>query len=149
MRKLFALFGFFILCFNLEAQEKVKPEILFHKNYLTGYIGLLEYNINYERNLFLFPKSYSNIRIGLGEWSDLQGDGRIYNLTFVHLFGRKLSHIELNFGMNYINGKTKYGNFFYPIGFIGYRYEELKGKIIIRAGFSSWSFFNVGFGFKF
>lgn len=98
----YSLIIFLLLNLNMTAQEGKIPDTKNAKNYITAYFGMFEYNINYERNLFLFHRSYSNIRTGFGQMNNLQASGYVYNLTLVQVLGRKSSHFEFNIGVKYI-----------------------------------------------
>ena len=139
-----------LLSRNLKAQESTIPDIRNSKNYATGYLGMFEYNLNYERNLFQFHRSYSNIRTGFGQMNNLQASGYVYNLTLVHLLGRQSSHLEINIGVKYIKVPANDAqSTFYPDLFLGYRFEKPDGNFIWRAGLSGLSLINVGAGLKF
>jgi hypothetical protein len=147
---LYTLIIFFLLALNLKAQESTTPGIPNRKNYVTAYFGMFEYNLNYERNLFQFHRSYTNIRTGFGQMNNLQATGYVYNLTLVHLLGRQSSHFEFNIGVKYIKVPANdTQSTFYPDLFLGYRFEQLDGNLIWRAGLSGLSLINVGAGFKF
>ena len=94
---------------------------------------------DYERNIFRWPGSYTNIRAGLGYFNDLQGGGREYGATMVHLIGKKNSHLEINLGIKYIvNNKENAnpgGKGFIPDMFVGYRYEKPGDSFVFRIGF--------------
>lgn len=147
---IYTLIIFLLLKLNINAQESTIPNIDNYKNYITAYIGMFEYNFNYERNLFIFPKSYSNIRTGFGQMNNLQATGYVYNLTMVHVLGRQASHLEFNIGVKYIKVPSKNDqSTFYPDLFLGYRFEKPNGRFIWRAGLSGLSIINVGAGLKF
>ena len=118
------------------------------KNYIGIYVGLIELNISYERNIIQRPKSQSNLRIGVGYLSDLQVEGRTINATAVQMFGKNNSHLELNLGAKYFFNKTEENNFFLPEVYVGYRFDKPDGKYIFRFGVSYPSLLNIGLGIK-
>ncbi len=66
------------------------------RNNINAYIGLIEYNINYERNIIQNSKSHSNVRFGFGHGAFfVAGEGKYVNAALVHLMGRKNSHLEI------------------------------------------------------
>jgi hypothetical protein len=147
---IYLLIIFFLLTLNIKAQEGKIPGTENSRNYITAYFGMFEYNLNYERNLFLFRSSYSNIRTGFGQMNNLQATGYVYNLTLVQVLGRQASHFEFNIGVKYIQVPANNGqSTFYPDLFIGYRFEKPDGNFIWRAGLSGLSLINVGAGLKF
>jgi len=127
-------------------EQLVTPE----RNYITVYTGLFEVNVNYERNILMFRHSYSNIRTGIGLWNNLQAYGNEYNITAVHLIGRKSSHFEIDAGIKYLQVTSDNAdNIFYPDLFIGYRLEKPDGRFLFRTGLSGLSVINIGTGIKF
>src|SRR3954454_21512766 len=73
------------------------------RNNIKVYVGVLEGNINYERNISQRPKSYSNLRLGFGHAAFLNaGEGNYINPAFVHLIGEKSSHLEIDLGIKYM-----------------------------------------------
>ena len=57
------------------AQEKMLPPEFKYRNSINSYIGLIELNFNYERNLLQRTHSYTNMRAGFGYWTNLQLEG--------------------------------------------------------------------------
>jgi hypothetical protein len=115
-------------------------------------VGLISYNFNYERNIFQFPKSYTNIRIGYGKWNDWQNRGTGYIATLVHLIGQQNSHLELNLGLRHRIGEREDVDipYFLPDLFAGYRYEKPYGAFTFRVGLTNYvDLFGLGIGFKF
>jgi hypothetical protein len=145
------------LCFNTEAQDTLSPPVKFLRNGISVYAGVAELNLNYERNLILHPKFYSNIRMGIGIGMIAAGqtwvEGKYVNPSLVQVFGRGNSHIEIDLGFKYmyVNSITDPSFFqsFIPDLFAGYRYEKPGGELIFRAGNNYPTFINVGIGAKF
>ncbi len=135
--------------FNLLAQEKTSPAELTYRNSFNAYVGLIELNINYERNIMQRPHSYSNIRAGYGYWTNLQLEGKCIETAFVHVLGRKSSHPEFNLGIKYIIDKAGKENALVPLLYTGYRYEAPEGRFVFRMGLAFPSIFNLGIGYKF
>jgi len=135
--------------FSLTAQEKTSPIELKYKNSINAYIGLIELNINYERNILQRPHSYSNIRAGYGYWTNLQLEGKCLETAFVHVLGRKTSHPEFNLGIKYIIDNAGKDNAVLPLLYAGYRLENPEGRFIFRMGIAFPSIFNLGIGYKF
>ena len=134
---------------NLMARENYNPSEFKYLNSFNSYVGLIEFSFNYERNIIQSRKSYSNIRAGYGYWTNLQLEGKCYEIAFVHLIGRKNSHPELNLGIKYIVDNAGKENAILPDIFAGYRYENPEGRFIFRIGLAFPSIFNMGIGFKF
>lgn len=134
---------------SIMAQGKDNPTEIKYLNSVNSYIGLIEYNFNYERNIIQSPRSYSNIRAGYGYWTNLQLEGQCYEVAFVHLLGRKNSHPEFNLGIKYIVDKAGKENAVLPDIFAGYRYENPEGRFVFRIGLAFPSIFSMGIGFKF
>jgi len=142
------------ICINNNAQIKDNHLSDFNSNSINGYIGFVELNINYERNIFYRPKSFTNIRFGIGYGAfATAGEGLYLNPAIVHLIGKKNSFLELDLGFKYIVAYTglnaEYSEFLLPDFFAGYRYERPDGKRIFRIGISWPTLLNVGMGFKF
>lgn len=112
------------------------------------YIGLIEYNINYERRIIQLQKSYTNIRVGFGYWTDLQEEGNYYNAALAHILGKNKSHLEFNLGVKYLIARVSESNMFFPDIYAGYRFEKQDDRFDFRAGFANRSFINIGIGFK-
>lgn len=134
---------------NIIAQEKTAPAELKYLNSINSHIGLIELNINYERNIMQRPHSYSNVRAGYGYWTNLQLEGKCVDAAFVHVLGRKTSHPEFNLGIKYIIDKAGKDNTLLPLLYAGYRYENPEGRFIFRIGIAFPSIFNLGIGYKF
>jgi hypothetical protein len=150
MKRVYILMFLLYIVMQISLMGQEKEQDFKYRNYLTASYGPAEYSFNYERNLFNFQRSYSNIRAGLGEWSDLNGDWTAYNLSLVYLTGKqKSSHLESNAGVRYIRNDLKDAKFLYPDIFVGYRFENPEGWLLLRGGFSLISLFNLGAGIKF
>lgn len=139
----------FLASFNLIAQEKMLPAELKYRNSINSYIGLIELNFNYERNLLQRAHSYTNIRAGYGYWTNLQLEGACVEAVGVHVLGRKNSHPEFNLGVKYIIDKADKEDAVVPLLYAGYRFEEPDGRIVFRFGLTFPSIFNLGIGWKF
>lgn len=63
----------------------------------------MDANLNYERNILQLPKSYTNIRLGIGRanFSEFRTLAFYLNPSLVHLIGKRNSHLELNLGFKY------------------------------------------------
>jgi len=146
---------FLIFFFSyLKAQEIKNPASEIHRNSLNTYIGLFEYNFNYERNLSHRSKSYTNVRMGFGKGMFIvAGEGIYLNPSMIEFFGKGNSHLELDLGFKYMvtNSITNPSFFetFIPDIFAGYRYEKPSGSFIFRAGNNYPTLVNVGIGYKF
>lgn len=135
--------------FNIMAQEKNLSSELKYRNSINSYIGLIELNFNYERNLLQRNHSYTNIRAGCGYWTNLQLEGACVEVVGVHVLGRKNSHPEFNLGVKYIIDKADKEDAVVPLLYAGYRFEEPEGRIVFRFGLTFPSIFNLGLGWKF
>jgi hypothetical protein len=125
-----------------------------NRNCINLYLGLIEFNINYERNIIRHPQSLSNIRMGSGyAMFATASEGFYLNPAFVQLLGKNNSFLELDLGFKYIIGSNgmdpAYSKPLVSDFFIGYRHEKSDGKRIFRIGFNWPSIINVGLGFKF
>lgn len=140
--------GMFLLFTPLFAQVNDAAAVKPYKNVIGLYFGMIEYNINFERNIIQLAKSQTNLRVGFGYLTDLQVEGRTLNGTIVQMFGKHNSHLELNLGAKYFINKTENNNFFLPEVYVGYRHEKLEGRSIFRIGLSYPSVLNVGFGWR-
>ena len=134
-------------------QEKGSSTPEFRRNSINGYIGFVEYNINYERNIFQMPKSYTNLRMGFGYGAFvIAGEGIYLNPAIVHLIGKKHSFLELNLGFKYIVSydglDADYSKFLMPDFFAGYHFERPDGKRVFRVGINWPTLINIGIGFK-
>lgn len=138
----------------LSAQERSDHETKPLRNRIGVYLGLLEINLNYERNIIQRPKSYSNIRIGIGSFTDLQFGGKYINASLIQLLGKRKSHAEVDLGCKLFLAGTNLNfesprTFLIPDIYVGYRYENPENREFFRIGFSFPSLINVGGGFKF
>lgn len=134
---------------NLSAQVSNEKTELKYLNSFNSYVGLIELNINYERNFRQRPHSYSNARFGIGYWTNLQLEGNCVDAALVHVLGRENSHPEFNLGIKYIVDNAGKENAVVPLLYAGYRYENPQGRFIFRMGLAYPSIFNFGFGLKF
>jgi hypothetical protein len=130
------------------SQENGKISGRLPANNINTNISLADYNINYERNIFQRPKSFTNLRFGFGIINSSFDGGYYYNSSLVHLLGKKNSHLELNLGLKYAIQKG-YSNSFLPDIFAGYRYEKPSGLLIFRIGINLYTLYTVGIGIKF
>jgi hypothetical protein len=143
-----------VLTLNGKAQG-VDNSLKRARNSINAYLGLyVDININYERNIRQRSKSHSNVRLGFGHGSFLTaGEGGYINPAFVHLFGSKNSHIEVNIGIKYMLTNTipdaDFSDTVVPDIFMGYRYEKPSGGFIFRAGLNYPTLINLGIGYKF
>ena len=115
---------------------------------------MVEYNINYERNLLYSAITSTNIRVGGGIAAFLTaGTGTYLNLAAVQLLGKSSSHLELDLGLKYLitNSIVNPGlsESLVPDLFAGYRFEKPTGRLILRLGMNYPTLFNAGFGYKF
>lgn len=141
-----------LVCFsalNLIAQEKDNQIELKYQNSINSYIGLIELNFNYERNILQRPKSYTNFRVGYGYWTNLQLEGNCFEAAVVQVLGRKNSHPEFDLGIKYIIDKAGKDNAVVPLLYAGYRFDNPEGRFIFRFGLTFPSIFNLGIGYKF
>jgi hypothetical protein len=140
---------------HIYAQERVDSILDIKRNYVIGNISFEGITLNYERNIIQWSKSYTNMRIGIGLFNDLQGGGKQGLATLVHLFGKKKSHLELNLGIRYfVNSKNNLwpkSKYFYRDIFVGYRYEKPDGNFVFRIGYINphAAAIAIGLGFKF
>lgn len=131
------------------AQEKDNPTEIKYLNSINSYVGLIELNFNYERNILQRTHSYINVRAGYGYWTNLQLEGKCIEAAFVHVLGRKSSHPEFDLGIKYIIDKAGKENAVVPLLYAGYRFDDPEGRFIFRFGLTFPSIFNIGIGFKF
>lgn len=134
---------------GIMAQGKDNPTELKYLNSFNSYIGLIELNFNYERNIIQRPKSYTNVRAGFGYWTNLQLEGNCIEAAFVHMLGRENSHPEFNLGVKYIIDKAGKENAVVPLLYAGYRYDNPESRFIFKFGLTYPSIFNLGIGYKF
>lgn len=142
------------LSFNIDAQDVDNPSLKLLRNSINTYVGLIELNINYERNLKQRPKSHTNLRMGFGKAMFFTaGIGSYVNPSLVHIFGKGNSHLELDLGFKYmVTNSIENPNFsesFISDFFAGYRYEKPYGSFIFRAGNNYPTLINIGIGSKF
>jgi hypothetical protein len=111
-------------------------------------LGVVEYNIHYERNVAQLQKSYISMRAGFGFYTDMQNySGHYLNTSMIYLMGKKNSHLELDLGGKFmISGSNK--KLFLPDIFVGYRYEKPKKGGVFRIGIGS-PIIVIGGGLKF
>lgn len=135
---------------HIYAQENNNPSLTLRcRNSINVFIGFGDYNINYERNIFQRPKSYTNLKIGFGK-DESYMQGYYISPALVHLLGRKNSHLELDLGLKALIGPlAEDGTPFLPVIFAGYRYEKPAGNFIFRVGFEVFTAYNIGIGVKF
>lgn len=145
-----------LLCSTrLRAQESKKEPSKFHLNSIGIYLGALDFNLNYERNILQHRASYSNIRLGGGYFSSLGAQGAYLNPAFVHIFGKSSSHAEFNIGLKFFVTGSRQSVTSSEAPFVlfdlfgGYRYEPPAGRFFFRAGISVPSLINVGTGLRF
>ena len=158
MKKNYMLLGgaiglFISLSINVKAQDNGNSNFS-PRNYINVYVGLIEYNINYERNIVQRSKSFSNVRLGFGHASLLiGGEGKYINAAFIHLIGKKNSHLETNLGVKYMVSNSisdpQFSETLIPDAFLGYRYEKPLEGLIFRIGLNYPTFINLGTGYKF
>jgi hypothetical protein len=139
--------SFFISC-AINAQETTSAVKKLPRNNINTYVSFGEFNINYERNLILRPKSLTNIRMGFAIPTFNFFEGYYLNPSLVQLLGKKNSHLELNLGIKVIIYNGHYNDFI-PDAYVGYRYEKPGGGFIFRLGFNVYTAFTVGLGYKF
>ena len=123
-------------------------------NSINLYVGLFDVNVNYERNIVERSKSLSNLRLGFGyAMLFVAGEGYYVNGVYVHLFGAKNSHLEVNAGAKYMLTNSisdpAFSDQLIPEIYLGYRFEKPTGGIIFRTGLSYPTFVNLGLGYKF
>jgi hypothetical protein len=130
---------FSLTCVLNYAQERIDSTFHIKRNYIIGNVAFEGVTLNYERNIIQWSKSYTNIRIGVGLFNDLQGGGKQGIATLVHMFGKRTSHLELNLGIKYlVNSKENLWpskRYFYRDIFIGCRFEKPDGNFIFRIGY--------------
>jgi len=148
-KKKYILISCLFLSFSplLAQVNNTVPDKLY-KNVIGVYFGMIELNINYERNIIQRMKFYTNARVGFGYLTDMQVEGRTFNATIAQMFGMKNSHLELNLGLKYFIDKSGKDNFFLPEVYAGYRFDKPDGRFIFRLGLSYPSVLNIGIGTK-
>jgi hypothetical protein len=139
---------------DLYATNPATRQNTFLRNYIAAYLGIFEWNINYERNVFDLPRSYINLRLGIGSWVDQPGsggEGGFYvSPCFVLLTSKNPFHFEFDFGARVFAEKPPLPWSKYPFDiFLGCRYERREGKGAFRIGVNIPTMLNIGYGFKF
>ncbi len=143
----------FGIVYGVKAQDARKL-IDEKSNSINMYVGIFDVNLNYERNISQRLKSLSKLRFGFGYGMFLvAGEGYYINGAFVHLFGARNSHLEVNAGVKYmltnsISNPTLSDQLL-PDIFAGYRFEKPTGGFIFRAGLNYPTAINLGVGYKF
>lgn len=144
----------FLCCICIEAQEIGKPSSAEHPNVINGYVGLFEFNFNYERNISPRPNSFTSLRMGLGKGMFLTaGEGVYVNPSVVNVIGAGNSHLEIDVGCKIMVTNSienpGFSKSVIPDIFIGYRYEKPSGDFVFRVGNNYPTLFNIGIGAKF
>lgn len=142
-----------LISISAKTQDNRNPYSGF-RNYINAYIGIVEYNINYERNLIQKSKSFSNVRLGFGNGKFLTaGEGKYINAALVHLIGKMNSHLEIDLGIKYMVTNSisnpDFSETFIPDLFLGYRFEKPSGGFIFRVGLNYATLINMGIGYRF
>ena len=142
-----------VLCLSGHSQG-ADNTVVNARNSINIYIGIIEYNINYERNIFQRPKSQSNLRIGFGNGKFFTaGEGYYLNPAFVYLAGAQNSHVEFNLGVKYMLTNSiedpDFSEVCIPDIFLGYRFEKPSGGFVFRLGLNYPTLINIGIGYKF
>lgn len=151
----------FLLLTHVNQSNLYSQEISFDnkqnglRNNLNFYVGVWDFNVNYEHLLVAKPKSFTNIRLGLGTglfW--YPGNGGPYaNFAIAQMLGKKVSFLEFDLGVKVLflslsTGKNPLG-YLVPDIYAGYRYEDKNGKVFFRIGISYASLLSAGVGIKF
>jgi hypothetical protein len=142
-------------CVQIHADDVGDQSIKLKKNSINLYIGsvYMDVNLNYERFILQFPRSFTNIRLGIGraDYSEFRILAFYLNPSLVYLLGKRNSHLELNLGFKYPISQLPEGisRVLVPDLFAGYRYERPEGRFIFRMGINYPSIFDIGLGFKF
>ena len=134
------------------AQENGNSSGKLLRNNININISMFDYNVNYERNIIQWPKSYANLRMGFGVFYLSSMKGYHFNPSWVHLTGKRNNHLELNLGFKYLIEEGSDDSFFnslLPDIFAGYRFERPSGRFIFRKGINLYTLYNIGIGFKF
>lgn len=132
---------------------------VFYYTTLSASVGYISWHIDVEQTIVQFTKSYINLRIGYGLWSDWGGSGDNIYLSGKYLFGFRNSHLETDLGIRFqiddccgeswiYNLNNIYSIDYIPLINIGYRYEKPDGGFMFRVGIGSESIVNIGFGYK-
>jgi hypothetical protein len=142
--------AFIIFSPGAKSQEPLKA----HHN-INAYVGLIEFNINYEGAVGYSENSYSKVRVGFGYGEFLTaGEGSYINAAYVHLLGRSTnSHLEINAGGKImLTNSIDHPSFFealVPDLYLGYRFEKPTGGLVFRVGINFPTIINVGVGYNF
>jgi hypothetical protein len=149
------IFGVSFFCVQIHADDVDYQPIKLKKNSINLYVGsvYMDANLNYERNILQLPKSYTNIRLGIGRanFSEFRTLAFYLNPSLVHLIGKRNSHLELNLGFKYPISQLPetITRVLVPDLYAGYRYERPDGLFLFRMGINYPSVFDVGMGLKF
>ncbi len=124
------------------------------KNSINTYVGIFEINFNYERNVLQMERGLGHLRLGVGQARFVQaGEGKYINMSYVHVVGKKESHLEADIGFKYMLTNSiddpKFSEEFIPDLFIGYRFQNQPRGIILRAGINYPTIINLGIGLAF
>lgn len=154
MKCLLPIIFFALLVFEFGKTIAQTDGNILKENNINIYVGVVEWNLNYERNVIQKPKSLSYIRAGFGHGAFLiAGEGYYINAAFVQLFGPGSSHLELNAGVKYMVSNSEsnppFSDQVLPDIFVGYRYQKPSGGIILRYGLNYPTLINVGIGYQF
>ena len=127
-RTLLATLVLMSLYIEMNAQDTENPS-RDPSNCIGIYVGLFDFNVHYERTYIRRSKSLSSIRLGVGSGKFLvAGEGKYINPAWIHLFGRKNSHVEMNVGFKYMLTNSisnpDFREIFIPDLFLGYRFEK-------------------------
>ena len=149
------ILGVSFCCVQIHADDVDDQPIKLKKNSINFYVGsvYMDANLNYERNILQLPKSYTNIRLGIGRanFSEFRTLAFYLNPSLVNLIGRRNSHLELNLGFKYPISQLPetINRVLVPDLYAGYRYERPNGLFIFRMGINYPSVFDIGMGLKF
>jgi len=154
-KNIFYIIVMLIIGNDLKAQDTINT-ISGLRNSIKFDVGLLDLNLNYERTIIQGSRSFSNLRLGFGAgWFAIKSEsaGVYFNGAFVHLTGRKNSHMEIDLGAKYLFKNAisdpNISEIIIPDIFFGYRFEKPTGGFISRVGFCYPTMINVGIGGKF
>lgn len=142
-------------CIQIHANDIADQPIKINRNSINLYAGsvYMDVNLNFERNIFHRPNSYTNLRLGIGRanFNEFRVLAFYLNPSIVHLIGRSNSHLELDLGFKYAISQLPetVNRVLVPDLFAGYRYERPGGWFIFRMGINYPSIFDLGVGFKF
>jgi len=139
--------------YSQEASFDIKQDGL--RNNVNFYIGLWDFNVNYERLMVAKPKSFTNLRLGLGTglfWYPGSG-GKYANVALVQMLGEKVSYLEFDLGVKVLFLSRSIDinplEYLVPDIYAGYRHEDKNGKVFFRIGISYASLLSAGVGIKF